>query len=75
MEDVPYQRETRYPCAKNISFTEEMMSALRSEAMAGKTSVAALVRECVDKEFPRLKSRNWARRGRAARRAGREPAE
>ena len=47
----------RYTEKTNIAFTEEQAKDIRKTAKQEGVSIADIVRECVDKELPRLKER------------------
>ena len=47
----------RYTVKTSTAFTPEQAEELRKIAKQEKVSVADIVRECVDKELPRLKER------------------
>ena len=47
----------RYTAKTNIAFTEKKAEKIRNLAKQEQVSIADIVRECVDKELPRLKER------------------
>ena len=47
----------RYTAKTNVAFTPEQAEEIRKLAKQEQVSIADIVRECVDKELPRLKER------------------
>ena len=63
----PYRREQRYPERLAVNVDADLRAAIDSEAEAGDTSVAAVLRDAVRRGLPLVRDARRKRRRQAAR--------
>lgn len=72
MPETPrrYRRETRFAPSRSINFAPAVYAALVAAADAAETSVAAVVRACVDRGLPLWRDARRKRKRSGQRRTG-----